>query len=148
MKHLLANRPSAPNNSLESEGKSCDVIELNRARLAQSLINDKPDLGGTKRGKPTQNIGTNKSQRLPQSSSSAPRLPPAGLKQTLEYSVSINSDGTVQRIRPLSNASGEYIDQTNLPLPGSAFVSPKEDGGNTNIYVAFSPDGKVKASLD
>lgn len=73
---------------------------------------------------------------------------PAGLKQTLEYSVSINSDGTVQRIRPLSNAAGEYINQTNLPMPGSAFVSPREGGGNTNIYVAFSPDGKVKASLD
>ncbi|HEY9831858.1 MAG TPA: hypothetical protein V6D26_14845 [Stenomitos sp.] len=73
---------------------------------------------------------------------------PAGLQQTLEYSVSINSDGTVQRIRPLSNAAGEYIEQTNLPLPGSVFVSPREGGGNTNIYVAFSPNGKVKASLD
>ena len=329
MKYRLANRPSAPNNSLESEGKSCDVIELNRAHLAKSLINDKLDLRGTKGGQQTQNIGTNEYNRLPQPSSPAPRLPigkilaqgakwtvfsvvaiaiavmafyesspsqkeqqsestknssqtlpipplevpisaspesvalpdtttpqlspqqglaqqpltlnpsqtsldqpltvnpstnqipspkpalsnepslsgrdpvvpptlppnfpsvkspcagqgthqdaspvavnnkantgenspvvevknyfqkgwqaPAGLKQTLEYSVSINSDGTVQRIRPLSNASGEYIDQTNLPLPGSAFVSPREGGGNTNIYVAFSPDGKVKASLD
>jgi hypothetical protein len=73
---------------------------------------------------------------------------PASLKQTLEYSMSINSDGTIQRIRPLSNVSGEYIEQTNLPLPGSAFVSPREGGGNINIYVAFSPDGKVKASLD
>ena len=329
MKHRLADRPSAPNNSLESEEKSCDVIELNRARLAKSLINDQPDLGGTKGGQPTQKIGTKKSQRLPQPSSPATRLPlgkiivqgakwtvfsviaiaitvmafyepshsqkqqqsestknssqtlpipplevpisaspeavplpntttpqlspqqglakqpitlnpsqnsleqplavnpstaqipspkpelsnepslsgrdpvvpptlppnlpsleppcagqgthqqaspvtanhkvntdedspvvevksyfkkgwqaPSGLKQTLEYSVSINSDGTIQRIRPLSNAAGEYIDQTNLPLPGSAFVSPREGGGNTNIYVAFSPDGKVKASLD
>lgn len=329
MKHPLANRPSAPNNSLESEEKSCDLIELNRVRLAKSLINGKPDLGGTKGGQPTQNIRTNKSQRLPQSSRPAPRLPlgkiivqgakwtvfsvvaiaiavmalyepspsqkqqqsestknpsqtlpippfevpisalpeavplpdtttpqlspqqglakqpitltppqtsldqplavnpstaqipslkpelsnepflsgrdpvvpptlppnlpsleppcagkgthqeaspvvannnvnpgenspvvevksyfkkgwqaPAGLKQTLEYSVSINSDGTVQRIRPLSNAAGEYIDQTKLPLPGSALVAPREGAGNTNIYVAFSPDGKVKASLD
>ncbi|AFZ19351.1 hypothetical protein [Allocoleopsis franciscana] len=327
MKHLLANRPSAPNNSLESEKKPDDAIELNRTRLSQSLINEKPDIRETKAGQSTQNIGTKKSQRLPQPSSPAPRLllgkfiaqgakwtvfsvvaiaitimalyepspsqkeqqsestnnpsqtlpipplevpisaspealplpdtttsqlspqqglakqtltpsqtsldqpvavnpstdqipspkpelsnepslsgrdpvvpptlppnlpslespcagqgthqeaspvaannkvnpddnspvvevknyfkkgwqSPAGLKQTLEYSVSINSDGTVQRIRPLSNASGEYIDQTNLPLPGSAFVSPREGGGNTNIYVAFSPDGKVKAALD
>lgn len=330
MKHLLANRPSAPNSSLKSEKKSDDVIELNRIRFAQSLIKEKPDLREKKAGQSTQNIGIKKSQSLPQSSSSttrpplgkilaqgvkwtvfsvisiaisimalyepspsqkeqqlesiknpsqtlpippfevpfselpeavalpdtttpqlsppqqgltkqpitlapsqtsldqpvavnpstgsipspkpelsnepslsernpvvpptlSPNLPsveppcagkgnhqeaspitanhkvnpgekspvvevknyfkkgwqsPAGLKQTLEYSVSINSDGTVQRIRPLSNAAGEYIDQTNLPLPGSAFVSPREGGGNTNIYVAFSPDGKVKASLD
>lgn len=327
MKHLLANRPSAPNNSLELEKETDDVIELNRTRLSQSLINEKPDLRETKVEQSTQNIEVKKSHRLPQPSSSKtspfigkilaqgvkwtvfsvvaiaitimalyepspsqkeqqsestknpsqtlpippldlpistspealplpdtttsqlspqqglakqtltpsqtsldqpvavnpstdqipspkpelsnepslsgrdpivpptlqPNLPsveppcarqgthqeaspvaannnvnpgenspvievknyfkkgwqaPAGLKQTLEYSVSINSDGTVQRIRPLSNASGEYIDQTNLPLPGSAFVSPREGGGNTNIYVAFSPDGKIKASLD
>ncbi len=74
--------------------------------------------------------------------------PPAGVKQTLEYSVSINADGTIKRIMPLSNAAGEYIDRTNLPMPGSQFVSPREGGGNTNIYVAFSPDGKVKTSLE
>ncbi|HEY9611233.1 hypothetical protein [Allocoleopsis sp.] len=74
--------------------------------------------------------------------------PPAGVKQTLEYSVSINADGTVQRIRPLSNAAGEYINSTSLPMPGSPFVSPREGGGNTNIYLAFSPDGKVNASLE
>jgi hypothetical protein len=74
--------------------------------------------------------------------------PPAGVKQTLEYSVSINADGTVQRIRPLSNAAGEYINSTSLPIPGSPFVSPREGGGTTNLYVAFSPDGKVKASLE
>lgn len=329
MKYRLANRPSTQNNSLESEGKSCDVIELNRAHLAKSLSNDELDLRGTKGGQQAHNIGTNEYKRLPQPSSPATRLPigkiigqgakwtifsgvaiaitimalyepspsqkeqqpentknpsptqpipplevpisaspepvalpdtttpqlspqqglakqtltltppqtsldqplavkpstaqipspkpelsnepslsgrdpvvpptlppilpsleppcagkgthqeaspvtannnvnpgenspvvevksyfkkgwqaPAGLKQTLEYSVSINSDGTVQRIRPLSNAAGEYINQTNLPLPGSAFVSPREGAGNTNIYVAFNPNGKVKASLD
>src|SRR5919202_93553 len=74
--------------------------------------------------------------------------PPAGVKQTLEYSVSINADGTVQRIRPLSNAAGEYINSTRLPLPGSPLVSAREGGGTTNLYVVFSLDGKVKASLE
>jgi hypothetical protein len=73
---------------------------------------------------------------------------PAGLKQTLEYSVSINADGNIEQIKPLSNAAGESINSTNLPIPGSPFVSPKEGAGNTNIYLAFSPDGKVKASLE
>lgn len=329
MKHLLANRPSAPNNSLEYERKFDDVIELNRTRLCQSLINKKPNLREAKVEPKNQTIGINKSRRLPQHSGSTARLPigkiiaqgakwtvfsvmaiaitimalyepsppqkeqqlestknpsqtlpipplevpisalpeaalpdnttpqlsqpqqaltkqpltfspsqksleqplavnpstdsipnpkpelsnepslsggdpivpptlpsnlpsveppcagqgnhqeaspvatnnnvntsenspvievknyfkkgwqaPAGLQQTLEYRVSINSDGTVQQIRPLTNAAGEYIDRTNLPLPGSVFVSPKEGGGNTNIYVAFRPDGQVKASLD
>jgi hypothetical protein len=74
--------------------------------------------------------------------------PPAGLKQTLEYSVLLNADGTIQRIMPLSNAAGEYIESTNLPMPGSPFVSPREGEHQTNIQVAFSPNGKVSASLN
>jgi hypothetical protein len=74
--------------------------------------------------------------------------PPAGLKQTLEYSVSLNADGTIQRILPLSNSAGDYIDSTNLPMPGSPFVSPREGEAQTSIQVAFSPDGTVKASLE
>ena len=74
--------------------------------------------------------------------------PPAGLKQTLEYSVLLNADGTIQRIMPLSNAAGEYIDSTNLPMPGSPFVSPREGEHQTNIQIAFSPNGKVTASLN
>jgi hypothetical protein len=74
--------------------------------------------------------------------------PPAGLKQTLEYSVLINADGTIERIRPLSNAAGDYINSTNLPMPGSLLVTSREGEGKTSIHVAFSPDGKVKASLE
>ena len=74
--------------------------------------------------------------------------PPAGLKQTLEYSVLLNADGTIQRITPLSNAAGDYIESTNLPVPGSPFVSAREGEGQTNIQVAFNPNGKVTVSLN
>lgn len=73
---------------------------------------------------------------------------PAGLTEKLEYSLSINKDGTIERITPLSNTASEYIDSTKMPLPGDPLVSPMEGAGKTNILLVLSPDGKVKASLE
>ncbi|MEW6493055.1 MAG: hypothetical protein AB1589_11195 [Cyanobacteriota bacterium] len=73
---------------------------------------------------------------------------PSGLKQTLEYSVLLNSDGTIQRITPLSNAAVDYMNSTNMPLPGTPLVSSIQGGGKTSIHVALSPDGKVNTSLE
>lgn len=74
--------------------------------------------------------------------------PPAGLKQTLEYSVLLNADGTIQRITPLSNSAVDYMNSTNMPLPGTPIVTPIQGGGKTSIHVALSPDGKVNTSLE
>lgn len=74
--------------------------------------------------------------------------PPSGLKESLAYSVAIGADGTIQQIMPLSNAAGEYIDSTKIPLPGSPFVSPIQGGGKTNISLTFNPNGTVQASLE
>jgi hypothetical protein len=74
--------------------------------------------------------------------------PPSSLTQTLEYSLLLNADGTIQRIIPLGNAAGEYIDRTDIPLPGEPFVSPIEGGGTPIIRVVFSPDGKVKTFVE
>ncbi len=74
--------------------------------------------------------------------------PPAGLTQTLEYSVLLNADGTIQRITPLSNAAVDYMNSTNIPLPGTPLVSSIEGGGKTSIHVALSPNGKVNTSLE
>jgi hypothetical protein len=74
--------------------------------------------------------------------------PPSGLKQSLEYSVILNPDGTIQQIFPLSNAAAENIEKTNLPSPGTALASPVEGGAKTGIHLVFSLDGKVNASLE
>jgi hypothetical protein len=73
--------------------------------------------------------------------------PPSGLQQTLEYSVLLNADGTIQRIIPLSNAAANHIDRTNIPVAGTQLVSATEGVGKTNVHLAFSPNGTVKASL-
>ncbi|HEY9611230.1 hypothetical protein [Allocoleopsis sp.] len=74
--------------------------------------------------------------------------PPSNLKEPLQYSVVLNADGTIQQILPLSNAAGEYINNTNLPLPGNSLASPAEEGSKTGVLLEFRPDGKVKASLE
>ncbi len=74
--------------------------------------------------------------------------PPANLSQTLEYSLSLNPDGSIQRIIPLGQAAGQYIDRTDMPLPGEPFVSAVAGGGNPTIRVVLSPDGKVNTFLE
>ncbi len=74
--------------------------------------------------------------------------PPSGLTQTLEYSLSLNADGSIQRILPLGQAAGKYIDGTGIPLPGEPFVSAVEGNRTPTIRVVFTPDGKVDTFLE
>lgn len=74
--------------------------------------------------------------------------PPSGLTQTLEYSLSLNADGSIQRIIPLGQAAGKYIDGTGIPLPGEPFVSSVDGNRTPIIRVVFTPDGKVDTFLE
>jgi Domain of unknown function (DUF4335) len=74
--------------------------------------------------------------------------PPEGLTETLEYRLLLNADGSLQRILPLGNASANFLDRTNMPLLGEAFVSPTVDGQKPQIRVVLEPDGKVQTFLE
>ncbi len=74
--------------------------------------------------------------------------PPSGLTQTLEYSLTLNADGSIQRIIPLGKAAGDFIDRTNIPLPGEPFVSAVDGGRNPSIRLVLTPDGKVSTFLE
>lgn len=73
--------------------------------------------------------------------------PPTGLQQNLEYNVLLNKDGSIERIIPLANAAADYIDNTGIPRPGEAFVSPVQGGRNLSIHVVFTPKGNVTTSM-
>lgn len=73
---------------------------------------------------------------------------PPNLNQELKYSVVLNADGTIDQIVPLGNNATQYIDRTNLPMPGTPLASPVEGGGKTGILLVFSPNGSVSASLE
>ncbi|AFZ60894.1 DUF4335 domain-containing protein [Anabaena cylindrica FACHB-243] len=70
--------------------------------------------------------------------------PPAGFSQTLEYSLMLGVDGSIERILPLNRSAREYFDSTGIPAIGKAFVSTNKSGQNLRLRVVFSPDGKVQ----
>ncbi|MEH2193150.1 MAG: DUF4335 domain-containing protein [Nostoc sp.] len=74
--------------------------------------------------------------------------PPAGLGQTLEYSLIVSIDGTVERIFPLNKAAREFVNSTGMPQVGKPFVSANTNGQNVRIRVVLSPDGKVQTFPD
>lgn len=71
--------------------------------------------------------------------------PPADLKQTLQYSVTVDVDGTVQRILPIGNVAGKYIDRTGMPLVGEKLVSPNKNGQSIRMRIVLTPEGQVEA---
>ncbi|NEO29562.1 MAG: DUF4335 domain-containing protein [Symploca sp. SIO3C6] len=74
--------------------------------------------------------------------------PPSELEKSLEYSLFLNTDGSIQKIIPLGRAAGEYIEKMDLPLVGEPFVSPVEKESYPRIRVVLSPDGKVQTFLE
>jgi hypothetical protein len=74
--------------------------------------------------------------------------PPQGLTQVLEYSLILAPGGTVQRMIPLGQAAGDYIDRTGMPLVGEPFVSPVQGGRSARIRLVLSPDGTVQTFLE
>ncbi|MEH2065062.1 MAG: DUF4335 domain-containing protein [Nostoc sp.] len=74
--------------------------------------------------------------------------PPTGLAETLEYSLMVSVDGTVERIFPLNKAAREFIDSAGMPRVGKPFVSPNTRGQNVRIRAVLSPDGKVQTFPD
>lgn len=74
--------------------------------------------------------------------------PPAELTRTLEYRLILHKNGSIQRIIPIGRASEVYLDRTNLPLRGEAFVSPLKNTDQATIRLVLSPDGNVNTFLE
>ncbi|MDB9338598.1 MULTISPECIES: DUF4335 domain-containing protein [Cyanophyceae] len=70
--------------------------------------------------------------------------PATGFTQTLEYSLIVSIDGTIERIYPLNQAARTFIDSAGMPEIGQPFVSANKNGENVRIRVVLSPDGKVQ----
>ncbi|BAZ19572.1 hypothetical protein NIES4073_04450 [Kalymmatonema gypsitolerans NIES-4073] len=70
--------------------------------------------------------------------------PPSGLSQSIEYSLVVAVDGSIEQILPLGKAARDFVDRTGMPLIGEPFVSPNKNGQSVKIRAVFSPDGKVQ----
>ena len=115
-----------------------------------SSLGSVPDQPVTSAATAQKNSGTNKKAIIAEVRNYFKKgwKPPSDLKDPLHYSLVLNADGIIQQILPLNNAATQYIDRTNIPLPGSPLVTSVEEGGRTGINLKFNPNGKVEASLE
>jgi hypothetical protein len=74
--------------------------------------------------------------------------PPSSLRSSLEYSIILDVDGSIQVIEPYGLASRTYLDRTGMPLIGERFVSANQNGQSPRIRLRFNPNGKVQAFLE
>jgi len=74
--------------------------------------------------------------------------PPEALNRTLEYRLQVAPDGTIQRVIPLGDQAGNYLDRTGMPLIGEPFVSPILSGQRALIRLVLYPDGRVQTLLE
>ncbi len=74
--------------------------------------------------------------------------PPRGLNQVLEYSILLNSNGTIARVIPLGQAATANIDRLGMPSLNAPFVSPIAQGGNPKIRIVLTPEGGVETFLE
>ena len=70
--------------------------------------------------------------------------PPDSLPKTIEYSLVLNPDGTIQQIIPLGRTAKTFLDRTPIPLLGEPFVSPLESEFQPTIRLVLHPDGAVQ----
>lgn len=70
--------------------------------------------------------------------------PPKDLKQSLEYRLYLNSDGSIKRVIPIGKASELYLDRTNIPVQGETFVSPLNKSQKSTIRLLLNPNGGIK----
>lgn len=74
--------------------------------------------------------------------------PPSNLRSSLEYSIVLDVDGSIQVIEPYGLASRTYLDRTGMPLIGERFVSANQNGQSPRIRLRFNPNGKVQTFLE
>ncbi len=69
------------------------------------------------------------------------------LTEKLQYSITLNPDGSIRRTDALNQAAGDYIDRTGMPPWSEPFVSPLKGRNSAVIRVVLSPDGTVQTFL-
>lgn len=74
--------------------------------------------------------------------------PPQGLAQPLEYTLSLNADGSIQQITPRGLTAGRFLDRTGMPLQNEPFVSPVGGEQAPRIRVVLKPDGQVLTFME
>jgi hypothetical protein len=68
--------------------------------------------------------------------------PPTGLKQSLQYRLFLQKNGSLISITPIGKESETYLDRTSMPLINEQFVSGLDS--DREIRLVLNPDGTVQ----
>jgi hypothetical protein len=122
-------------------------------QATHSPLPDVREPGAGEKGKPAESQTGTTSQEMPQLAEArnyfAQRWrPPLGLKEPLEYSISVNADGSVGQISPRGQASYQFVESTGMPLMNEPFVSAVKGGEPVRIRVLLKPDGAVQTLVE
>jgi hypothetical protein len=73
--------------------------------------------------------------------------PPENLKQDLEYQLTINSNGSLEKIVPLGSLSQTHLKTLPLPNYNERFVSSSSTRNQQKMRLVFRPSGEIKTFL-
>ncbi len=71
--------------------------------------------------------------------------PPTDLRQSLEYRLLLNADGSIKKVVALGKAAQLYLNQSNIPVNGESFISPLSKSQSATVRLLLNPDGRVQA---
>lgn len=70
--------------------------------------------------------------------------PPENLKQSIEYRLNFNQNGSVTKITPIGQVAIIFLDRTKMPLLGEKVTSPFTDVNQVTIRLILSPNGNIQ----
>ncbi len=73
---------------------------------------------------------------------------PEELEKNLQYSLLLNSDGSIQKVIPIGQASVDFYEDANMPVEKEPFVSSLEEGKTATVRLVLRNNGKVQTFLE
>ncbi|MDY6804180.1 MAG: DUF4335 domain-containing protein [Cyanobacteriota bacterium] len=73
---------------------------------------------------------------------------PEELDKSLQYSLMLNSDGSIRKVIPIGQASVDFYELTNMPVEEEPFVSDIGEGKTATVRLVLRNNGKVQTFLE
>lgn len=70
--------------------------------------------------------------------------PPENLKQSVEYRLNFNQNGSLSKITPIGQVAIIFLDRTQMPLLGEKIASSFTDTDLVTVRLILSPNGNVQ----
>jgi hypothetical protein len=74
--------------------------------------------------------------------------PSEEVNSTVQYRLTIGSDGVLKGIEPIGGSAARYLSQAIVALIGQTITTPSLDGQSSQIRVVVTRDGQVKTVLE